>query len=399
MRLLVILCLAVALLPATAQEEGLFAEFKTSMGTMRAQLDHERVPLTVSHFVGLVEGTQATIDFTKGGIGRGAYFDGQIFHRVIENFMIQGGSPDGRGDGGPGYSFQDEFHPELTHEAFVLSMANSGPSSNGSQFFITVAPQPHLNNLHSVFGKLTEGMDVATAISKVATNPVDRPLEDVMLESVTIERIGEAAEQFDATVEELPKPQHPKVDWRIENGRYFLDLAYHENSDYQLFTSEDLVTWTADRIGIFGGEPPDLPLDVTDVVEGRSESFFRVVEVRYPVVVFPPPNVVGKRLDTTIKVFGSNPTTDTPLAYEFATPTTGRVNLLNREWLNFQTYLYRIESPTRATLVVPSDLIVPFDLPQFRLDFTSATTGTFFATLPTASPPTSIRGVFTLNDL
>ncbi len=156
-----------------------WAVFDTTEGRFKAKLFAEEAPKTVQNFVELADGTKT---------GK-AFYDGLIFHRVIPNFMIQGGCPEGTGRGGPGYRFADEFHPSLRHsKPGVLSMANAGPNTNGSQFFITVAPTPHLDNRHSVFGEVMEGYDVVEKISKVPRNAQDRPNKEVRINSVKIER-------------------------------------------------------------------------------------------------------------------------------------------------------------------------------------------------------------------
>ena len=158
------------------------AVFDTSLGSFEAELYAKECPETVWNFINLAEGRQ---DTERGG----NYFDGLTFHRVIEGFVIQGGCPKGDGTGGPGYRFKDEFDPSLRHDdEGVLSMANAGPGTNGSQFFITLGPTPHLDGRHAVFGKVVRGMDVVRKIGAVRTDPMDRPVEPVVMQKVTINR-------------------------------------------------------------------------------------------------------------------------------------------------------------------------------------------------------------------
>jgi peptidyl-prolyl cis-trans isomerase A (cyclophilin A) len=167
-----------------------YAHFTTSEGKFTIQLFDDDAPKTVANFVGLAEGTKDWTDPRTGRTGTGGYYNGTIFHRVIKDFMIQGGDPLGQGTGGPGYKFADEFHPKRRHgKAGVLSMANSGPNTNGGQFFITLVPTPWLDDKHSVFGEVVEGMDVVNKIGNTATSkPGDRPLKPITIESVSIER-------------------------------------------------------------------------------------------------------------------------------------------------------------------------------------------------------------------
>ena len=156
-----------------------FALFDTTEGSFKIKLFPDKAPKTVDNFVSLADGSKTGKPF----------YDGLVFHRVIPNFMIQGGCPEGSGRGGPGYKFADEFDPSLRHsKKGILSMANSGPNTNGSQFFITVAATPHLDDRHSVFGEVVDGYDVVEKISKVPRGSQDRPQKDVQIRSVKIEK-------------------------------------------------------------------------------------------------------------------------------------------------------------------------------------------------------------------
>jgi peptidyl-prolyl cis-trans isomerase A (cyclophilin A) len=167
----------------------LHAHFTTSEGSFKARLFDDEVPKTVANFTGLAEGSKEWTDPRTGRKTSARYFDGTVFHRVIDGFMIQGGDPLGQGTGGPGYTFADEFSPKLRHDrAGLLSMANRGPNTNGGQFFITLAATPWLDNKHSIFGEIVEGMDVVNKIGSTPTSkPGDRPLKPITIQSVTIE--------------------------------------------------------------------------------------------------------------------------------------------------------------------------------------------------------------------
>ena len=177
--------------------DGVFAEIVTNKGTMIAKLNYKKTPVTVANFVALAEGTHPMVDSTFKGK---PYFNGIIFHRVMDKFMIQGGDPTGTGTGGPGYKFGDEFDESLKHDKpGILSMANSGPATNGSQFFITEGPTAHLDNRHTVFGELVLGLDVQDSISNVAVEPrSNKPLDSIVMEEVNIFRQGYDARNFDA---------------------------------------------------------------------------------------------------------------------------------------------------------------------------------------------------------
>jgi peptidyl-prolyl cis-trans isomerase A (cyclophilin A) len=168
----------------------LSAHFTTSEGNFTVRLFDQEVPNTVANFVGLAEGSKEWTDPKSGQKVKRPFYDGLIFHRVIADFMIQGGDPLGTGTGGPGYKFADEFNAKLRHtKAGLLSMANAGPNTNGSQFFITLAATPWLDNKHSIFGEVVTGMDVVQKIGSTATSkPADRPLKPITVNNVRIEK-------------------------------------------------------------------------------------------------------------------------------------------------------------------------------------------------------------------
>ncbi|MGC4854432.1 peptidylprolyl isomerase [Micromonospora sp. DT4] len=171
--------------------EAVYATLHTNAGPIRLELFPNHAPKTVRNFVDLAEGNREYTDPRTGQPGSGPYYDGTISHRVISGFMVQMGDPTGTGRGGPGYKFADEFHPDLRFDRpYLLAMANAGPGTNGSQFFITVSPTPHLNNRHTIFGQVAdeESVKVVDSIANTPTGPSDRPRQDVVIERVEIER-------------------------------------------------------------------------------------------------------------------------------------------------------------------------------------------------------------------
>lgn len=226
---------------AKGLEPGVYAELQTSGGTMLLKLAHERAPRTVANFVGLAEGTKAFKD-ASGKWVKKPYYEGLTFHRVIENFMIQGGCPQGTGSGGPGYAFRDEVDRSLTHDsAGILSMANSDRgktpwsgtgNSNGSQFFLTLKATPHLDGLHSVFGKVVKGLEVLEALGKTPTATGDKPLKPLVIKRITILRIGVGTKSVPAA-EGTPDPAtQPRADAPLKDRvRVELICVQHKGAE------------------------------------------------------------------------------------------------------------------------------------------------------------------------
>jgi peptidyl-prolyl cis-trans isomerase A (cyclophilin A) len=307
------LLLAANLLLA-ADPPGIFADFTTSMGSFTCQLDYTNAPKAVANFVGLATGQRGWISEKTGSISSNRFYNGLTFHRVVTNFMVQGGCPRGNGTGGPGYSFVDEFASSLRFtNSGVLAMANSGPDSNGSQFFITVGATPWLNDLHTIFGRVTSGQSVVDAISKVPTNSASRPLTPVVIQDVQIRRNGAAATAFNIHGQGLP--MFTNVPMAISNTatNALLSSPAMLNAENILLSSADLRNWWMRHSGTETLPAKNASWTARQANTNASE-FFRMLLVQYPSTRPAPKTVEGKSiafafnggLGTAVVLFGPN---------------------------------------------------------------------------------------------
>jgi len=273
--------LGAALAEPTA--DGLYAHMQTSMGDFYFQLYYQQTPRTVANFVSLAEGGRDWLDPRSGQVKNDPYYKGIIFHRVIEDFMIQCGSPRGDGTDGPGYRFSDEFDPSLRHDRpGTVSMANSGPNTNGGQIFITTTNNAAwLDDVHSVFGRVVEGMNVVSNIAAVAVDG-SRPLEPVSINRVDILRRGTEAEAWDPAAVTPPLPVvRPKVgELYREGATWLLDWTESANSTYWIYGTGDLSNpqgWQQ----LTNGEVQWGSADVTVIFDNNPFCVFNVSEVEY----------------------------------------------------------------------------------------------------------------------
>lgn len=272
--MLLLLGLAAPIQNALASgDEGLFATFVTMRGNFTVLLEHEKTPATVANFVGLAEGTRPWIDTKKGRLERRPFYDGLTFHRVVPGFVIQAGSPNGLGTDGPGYAFGDEFHPALRHDqAGVLSMANSGADTNGSQFFITLGPALGLDDKHSVFGRVEEGMSVVYDIGGQESG-------GTVIERVEILRVGAGALAFDASgANGLPEWTEGNLRWTENRG---LAIEREPFAGHWFFGSGDLEEW--EDLAFFWDYAEAGPgvVDASWFFANRAKYFFRAAKIQY----------------------------------------------------------------------------------------------------------------------
>jgi peptidyl-prolyl cis-trans isomerase A (cyclophilin A) len=375
--------------PARAQDNGIFADFNTSLGSFTCRLDYTNAPKAVANFIGLATGARPWLDVNTGQIRTNPFHSGLTFHRVIATFMIQGGSPNGLGTDGPGYVFPDEFSPALRHDApGVLSMANSGTNSNGAQFFVTVTNTPWLDNVHTVFGRVTAGMPVVYAISQVATDGNGKPLTNVTVASVAIRRIGTAAQAFDLQTQNLPVLS--RIPLRIARGTTNVSLAF-TNALYAenfLCASSNLTSWTT---------PASLGIDVASPLSNTvaraltaPAQFYMLNRVQYPSSTFAPRSVRSRTLTMAIRENGT-------LIINFDAAGGGNYSF-NGSPGTVDGYTWIQEAYRGRLWPIFFSGLLPMRL---RLDFASGNAGTLSGTVypyyPFSDGAFAISGTFTLS--
>ena len=276
---------ALSLLTAPAAYAQIYADVVTTKGDFTIQLNHTASPKTVANFVGLAEGSRAWIHPASGALHTNEpYYNGVTFHRVIADFMSQTGSKKGDGTDGPGYVFRDELNNGLTHSGpHVVSMANSGPISNGAQFFITDVATPHLDGKHTVFGTISSGQSVVDAINNSATTN-ERPVTPIVIELITIRRVGAAAAAFDIHAQGLPVVTQPKTSLTaIKGGAANVTVTpdLPSRTQFRVFRSTNLSAWT--NLGQLyipaDGEPLDLVQGIE--TEAPEKAFYQFTAVHY----------------------------------------------------------------------------------------------------------------------
>lgn len=293
-----LLVLATALLLTTRSSaqytNGIYAEFNTSLGSYTCALYYAQSPKAVANFIGLATGQRAWLDLPSGVVKTNPFYAGTTFHRVIAGFMNQGGSPNALGTDGPGYSFVDEFTNTLRFDSFgVLAMANSGPDSNGSQYFITVSPQTGLNDVHTIFGKLYGGSNVVYAINHVTTGASDKPLTNVVVNTVKIQRVGASAIGFDIATNGLPLVTNLNLKIAKAGANVSLTFSNKLFADNRLYASSDLSNWMGGQLGI----ETSLPVSGTNLQStAAAAQFFRAAQIQYAASTFSPKNLFGRTL-------------------------------------------------------------------------------------------------------
>jgi cyclophilin family peptidyl-prolyl cis-trans isomerase len=352
-------------------QNGIFADFTTSKGTFTCKLDYTNAPKAVANFIGLATAQRGWLDASTGIVRTNHFFDGLKFHRVIAGFMIQGGSPTGTGTGDPGYVFPDEIVSTIKFDRFgTLAMANSGPKSNGSQFFVTVEPTSWLNNLYTIFGRLTSGSNVVYAINHVATDTNDAPLTDVIIQSVAIRRVGTAAQNFSIDSHNLPVARNVALTALNSGAQLELDFTNRQFCDNRLFSSTNLLDWTSEPLGIEISGPGTNRVFRTPA---GAKGFYRFGQVQYASSTFAPQNLNRKTLTLTFNgggVLTASFNSSGGGTYTFPPNPSGTVT----------SYNYN-QAPYRG--FIPSIYFSSYYPMAMRLDFKSNTNGTFSASVYT----------------
>jgi peptidyl-prolyl cis-trans isomerase A (cyclophilin A) len=385
-RLLMLTAVAACATVARAQTNGIFADFTTTMGSFTCQLEYTRTPKTVANFIGLATGQRPWLDLTTGTVRQDPFYSGTTFHRVIAGFMIQGGSPNGQGTDGPGYIFVDEFSSLLNFKnPWVLAMANSGLDSNGSQFFVTVAPYTSGNNNYTIFGHVTSGTNVVSAINQVTTDPSNnKPLTNVVIQSVTIRRVGSTAEAFDIDAQNLPVVTNLPLQIGSGSNQVSLTFINRLYSENWLFSTTNLDNWSWESLGVEVATPLTNTIPKTN---NLPANFFRLTQVQY-VSTFAPMNAFGR---TFILTF---PSGAGKLSLKFDSQGGGTYGFTGSPSETGTITSYTWDQKPYSGFIWPiyySGKLAPMTL---QLVYQSATNGSFHGTVYSSSQPT-ITGPFT----
>ena len=274
---------------------GLYAAFDTTMGSFTCRLDYAEAPVTCANFVGLAEGSQSWIS-TNGVVTAEPFYDGLLFHRVMTNFMVQGGCPLGTGTSGPGYAIPDEFSINLTHHrAGILSMANSGPDSGGSQFFITLKNTDWLDNKHAVFGEVVDGMEVVYGMGAVETDG-ERPIIPVVMNAVEILRVGPAALAFDPADQPLPEVFSHGLSITSGVPATVVAAGITHQCELRLFNSTNLTDWAGFRSKYFPAATSQWDQSAST---NQPVEYFKAARIFYPQAVTAFTEVEGHTLSFT----------------------------------------------------------------------------------------------------
>lgn len=383
-----ILAAGVALLSATCgwAQNGIFADFTTSLGSFTCVLDYTNAPKAVANFIGLATGGRPWLNMPTGTARTNAFFDGLTFHRVIAGFMIQSGSPNAQGTDGPGYAFPDEFKPVLRFNgAGVLAMANSGPKSNGSQYFVTVAPTPWLNDVHTIFGWVVSGTNVITAISQVVTD-VEKPLTNVVVQRVAIRRVGTAAQAFDINAQALPIVRNVGLKATNAAGQVAITFSNRPYADNRLYSSTNLASWSATSLGIEGAGAGTNTLYASP---GSPAGFYQFAQVQYASSTFAPKALRNRTLTLSISGGGVlRIVFDGSGGGTYTYPPNAPGILTGYDWFQepYRGYLW----PVYFSAWYPMTM---------RLDFNSDSAGNFSGTqyMAPTYPNAPISGTFTLS--
>lgn len=353
-----------------AGQDGIYADFVTSMGSFTCRLDYSIAPKAVANFIGLATGQRPWIDMTNGTVRTTPFYDGTTFHRVIDKFMIQGGSRKGDGTDGPGYVFVDEFKDSAKFDkAYQLAMANSGPDSNGSQFFLTVATAQHLNNVHTIFGRVTSGTNVVMDISKVAvsTNGTSKPLTDVVIQSVTIRRVGSTAINFDINTKGLPVVTNAPLQLTAAETAVGLSFPNRQYAHNRLFVSTNLNSWTADSLGV------ELTTTFTNRVFRTNDTgphFYRFAQAVYAESTLAPKDLANRVL--TLDTASQSGTVRVQITHDAQGKAVSYTRSDGKSGTN--SYSYYIQHPYKAQIgyVFSAEGVWPL---EGRIQFDTATSG------------------------